>query len=149
MNIGRASKESGVNAKMIRYYEEVGLIEKAARSPSGYRSYRPCDVHTLRFIKRARDFGFSMEKIADLLALWRDRERASGDVKRLALEHVDALDTKIAKLQTMANALRHLAAHCGGDERPDCPIIETLAAEERPPDRLHKADRRERLGGRA
>jgi len=144
MNIGQASKESGVTAKMIRYYEDIGLIEKAVRTPSGYRSYRPCDVHTLRFIKRARDFGFSIEKISELLALWRDRDRASADVKKLAQEHVERLDSKVAELQAMADALRQLAEHCSGDHRPDCPIIKSLADEERHPDALRAASRSDR-----
>lgn len=149
MNIGQASKESGVNAKMIRYYEDIGLIEKAERSSSGYRNYRPCDVHTLRFIKRARDLGFSMEKISELLALWRDRERSSADVKQLALEHVERLDIKISELQIMANALRGLAEHCSGDHRPDCPIIELLAGEDRLSKSLQSARRNDRSAARA
>ena len=128
MNIGQAAKASGVSAKMIRYYEDIGLIAKAPRSAAGYRRYDEADVHTLRFIRRARDFGFTVEKISDLLALWRDRERASADVKALALEHVAVLEAKIDELQTMVDALRHLAEHCSGDERPSCPIIDSLAS---------------------
>jgi Cu(I)-responsive transcriptional regulator len=128
MNIGQASKASGVSAKMIRYYEQTGLIPKAIRSEAGYRNYSPSDVHTLRFIRRARDLGFSVEQIAELLALWRDRGRASADVKAVALSHVAGLKAKIAELQAMARTLEHLAAHCHGNDRPECPIIEDLAA---------------------
>lgn len=128
MNIGEAAEASGVSAKMIRYYEETGLIRKAARSASGYRHYDDADVHTLRFIRRARDLGFSVEQITALLALWRDRSRASADVKAMALEHVAELNRKIADLQSMARTLSSLAKHCGGDNRPDCPIIDDLAS---------------------
>ena len=128
MNIGRAAKASGVSAKMIRYYEEIELIAPAERSESGYRHYGEADVHTLRFIRRARDLGFSVEQISDLLALWRDRSRASAQVKAMALEHVAGLKQKIRDLQAMARTLSDLAEHCGGDERPDCPIIEDLAS---------------------
>jgi MerR family copper efflux transcriptional regulator len=137
MNIGQAAEASGVSAKMIRYYESIGLIPKTVRTETGYRVYSDKDVHTLRFIGRARDLGFSVEQIADLVSLWEDRDRASKDVKRVALEHVKALERKIAELQAMAGTLKHLARTCHGDERPDCPIIETLASDE-------VADRRRR-----
>ncbi len=127
MNIGQAAAASGVSAKMIRYYESIGLIPKAVRSEAGYRHYSDADVHTLRFIRRARDLGFSVEQIGELVGLWRDRERASADVKRIALEHVDALERKAAALQAMSRTLRHLAACCQGDARPDCPILDELA----------------------
>ncbi len=127
MNIGQAAKASGVSAKMIRYYEQTGLIPKAVRSDAGYRNYSPSDVHTLRFIRRARDLGFPVEQIAELLTLWRDRSRASADVKAVALGHVEALKAKIAELEAMARTLEHLAATCHGDDRPDCPIIGDLA----------------------
>ncbi|WP_408870179.1 Cu(I)-responsive transcriptional regulator [Elioraea tepidiphila] len=127
MNIGAAAKASGVSAKMIRYYEATGLIAKASRSDAGYRHYSETDVHTLRFIRRARDLGFTMEGIAELLALWRDRARRSADVKHVALAHVDALKRKIAELEAMAVTLSHLAAHCHGDDRPHCPILTDLA----------------------
>jgi Cu(I)-responsive transcriptional regulator len=130
MNIGQAAKATGVSAKMIRYYESTGLIPKAVRSEAGYRHYSEADIHTLRFIRRARDLGFSVEQIGELVGLWRDRERASADVKRMALEHVDALERKAAALQAMSRTLRHLAACCQGDTRPDCPILEELAAPE-------------------
>jgi Cu(I)-responsive transcriptional regulator len=127
MNIGEAASKSGVSAKMIRYYESIGLIPAVARTDSGYRLYSPDDVHTLRFIRHARDLGFSVEQIGELLALWRDRSRASAAVKRLALEHVAALERKIHELRSMAETLKHLADHCRGDQRPHCPIIESLA----------------------
>ncbi len=127
MNIGQAAKTSGVSAKMIRYYEQIGLIPEAARSNAGYRRYGATDVHTLRFIRRARDLGFSVEQIGELLALWRDRSRSSARVKAVAKSHVDGLKAKIAELQSMVRTLEHLADHCHGDERPECPILEDLA----------------------
>lgn len=127
MNIGQASKASRVSAKMIRYYESIGLIPKAIRSGAGYRHYTEDDVHTLRFIRRARDLGFPVESIGRLLELWRDRERASADVKEVALSHVRELRHKIADMQAMAKALQHLADNCQGDERPHCPILDDLA----------------------
>jgi len=126
MNIGQAAEASGVSAKMIRYYESIGLIPKTVRTEAGYRVYSDNDVHTLGFIRRARDLGFSVEQIGELVTLWRDRDRASTDVKRIALEHVDILERKARELQEMAATLRHLAKHCHGDERPECPIIEVL-----------------------
>jgi Cu(I)-responsive transcriptional regulator len=129
MRIGEAAEASGVSAKMIRHYEAVGLLPAAARRDSGYRAYEDGDVHRLRFIRRARDLGFSLAEIAGLLALWGDRGRASAEVKRLALAHVEALETKARDLSAMAATLRHLAAHCHGDERPECPILEELAGE--------------------
>ena len=133
MNIGQAAAASGVSAKMIRYYESIGLIPKTVRTEAGYRVYSDHDVHTLRFIRRARDLGFSVEQIADLVSLWRDRERASKDVKAIALEHVDVLERKIRQLQEMASTLTHLARNCHGDARPHCPIIEELANDEASP----------------
>lgn len=128
MNIGAAARASGVSAKMIRHYEETGLVPKAGRTVAGYRIYREADVHVLRFIRRARDLGFAVADISELLALWRDQGRASADVKRIALGHVAALERKIAELQGMADTLRTLAAHCHGDARPDCPILTDLDA---------------------
>lgn len=127
MNIGQAAKASGVSAKMIRYYESIGLIARAYRTDSGYRNYGDQDVHTLRFIRRSRDLGFTVEQIGELLALWNDRGRASADVKALALSHIAGLKAKIHELEAMTRTLEHLADHCTGDERPDCPIIEDLA----------------------
>jgi Cu(I)-responsive transcriptional regulator len=134
MNIAEAAAASGVSAKMIRYYEQIGLITPPARTMSGYRVYSENDVHTLRFVRRARDLGFTVEQMTDLLALWRERGRASADVKRIALDHVTALENKMRELKEMAEALKHLAANCHGDSRPDCPIIADLAghAEARP-----------------
>lgn len=128
MNIGQASKATGVSVKMIRYYESIGLIKAPLRTASGYRVYSDNDVHTLRFISKARDLGFSVDQMSDLLALWRDRSRASGDVKAIALEHVAALDEKAEALRAMSDTIRHLAEHCHGDDRPECPIIEGFAA---------------------
>ena len=127
MNIGEAASASGVSAKMIRYYEEVGLIAAPARTAAGYRVYAEADIHALRFIRRARDLGFTVEQISELMLLWRDRARASADVKRIALEHVGVLEAKMREIEEMAKALKHLAANCHGDSRPDCPIIAELA----------------------
>jgi Cu(I)-responsive transcriptional regulator len=127
MNIGEAARDSGVSAKMIRYYESIGLLPRAQRTDSGYRLYRDADVHTLRFIRRARDLGFSMEQISALLALWREPGRASADVKKLAQTHIDELETRAAQLMAMSRTLRHLAEHCHGDQRPECPILDDLA----------------------
>jgi MerR family copper efflux transcriptional regulator len=129
MNIGEASKASGVSTKMIRYYEQIKLIAPAHRSQSSYRTYADNDIHTLRFIRRARDLGFSVEQMKALLALWRDRKRASSDVKTFALEHVAELERKAAAIQEMIRTLRHLASHCHGDDRPECPIIDEIANE--------------------
>ena len=135
MNIGDAARASGVSAKMIRYYEDTGLIPPAARTAAGYRVYAEQDVHMLRFIRRARDLGFSVEGIRELLGLWRDRDRHSADVKRLALAHVAELRQKIRELEDMASTLETLAQHCHGNDRPDCPILSELAAPSEPPGR--------------
>jgi Cu(I)-responsive transcriptional regulator len=127
MNIGQAAKLSGVSAKMIRHYESLGLLPKASRTQSGYRQYGANDVHTLRFIRRGRDLGFGIAGIARLLELWHNRRRASEIVKRVALAHVDELATRIEEMKAMKRTLEHLAAHCHGDERPDCPILDDLA----------------------
>jgi Cu(I)-responsive transcriptional regulator len=127
MNIGEAARDSGVSAKMIRYYESIGLLPRAERTDSGYRVYREPDVHTLRFIRRARDLGFSMEQISELLALWREPGRASADVKKLAQTHIDELEARAAQLMAISRTLRHLAEHCHGDQRPECPILDDLA----------------------
>jgi Cu(I)-responsive transcriptional regulator len=127
MHIGEAAAASGVTAKMIRHYESIGLIGPADRTGSGYRSYEGEDVNILRFIKRARTLGFSIDDIRALLALWRDRSRSSADVKRVATARIAELDAKITELQGMRNALDHLARHCRGDSRPTCPILEDLA----------------------
>ncbi|MBI2257197.1 MAG: Cu(I)-responsive transcriptional regulator [Proteobacteria bacterium] len=127
MSIGAAAKASGVSAKMIRHYESIGLLPTAQRSNGNYRLYGEQDVHNLRFIHRARSLGFPLETIRELLALWRNRQRASGQVKKLALTHVESLEAKIREMQEMAAALKHLAHNCHGDDRPDCPILEGLA----------------------
>jgi MerR family transcriptional regulator, copper efflux regulator len=129
MNIGETARASGISAKMIRYYESVGLLPAPARTASGYRRYAEADVQTLRFLRRARSLGFSVAQMGDLLALWRDEHRASADVKRLALAHAGALEEKAKAIVEMSRALRHLAERCEGDHRPGCPIIEELAAE--------------------
>ncbi|MEO6013224.1 MAG: Cu(I)-responsive transcriptional regulator [Devosia sp.] len=127
MQIGEAAKATGVSAKMIRHYESIGLVPAADRRDSNYRDYSHHDLHRLGFIRRARDLGFSMDEIRDLLKLWADRARASSEVKVLAQSHVAALDAKIKLLQEMRNTLDHLVEACNGDHRPDCPIIESLA----------------------
>lgn len=126
-NISQAAAASGVTAKMIRHYEEIGLVPRAGRTAAGYRLYREPDVHTLRFVRRARDLGFSMKQIGTLLGLWSNRRRASAEVKRLALAHIAHLDARIAEMQAMRATLKALADHCHGDHRPDCPILDDLA----------------------
>lgn len=133
MNIGKAARASGVSAKMIRYYESTGLIAPAERTDSGYRAYGSTDVHVLRFIRRARDLGFPLPDIVRLLDLWRDRSRASVDVKRIAIGQVAKLRRKIIEMQEMAATLERLAAHCHGDDRPECPIMDDLSAKAEPP----------------
>jgi len=127
MNIGEASQASGVSAKMIRYYESTGLIDPARRTESGYRQYSEDDIQTLRFIRRSRDLGFSLERIKTLIGLWQDRSRHSADVKALANQYIAELDEDIRKLQSIRAQLAHLAACCHGDKRPGCPILEDLA----------------------
>ena len=127
MKIGQAAAAAGVSERMIRHYEKIGLIAAAARRDSGYRDYDERDVHTLRFIGRARDLGFPLEDIRTLLALWNDRERSSADVKSLALARAAELRRKARELDSMRRTLEHLARSCHGDERPDCPIIDDLA----------------------
>ena len=126
MNIGEAARESGVSAKMIRYHEETGLVPPAGRTGSGYRTYGPKEVQVLRFVRRARDLGFPMQKVAELLTLWRDRGRASADVKKLAREQVSALEARILAMEEMKATLEHLIHACHGDDRPDCPILSDL-----------------------
>lgn len=141
MNIGQAAAAAGLSAKMVRYYESIGLVAPAVRTESGYRVYGQDDVHTLRFIKRARSLGFSMEKTGELLQLWRDKSRASSDVKAVALEHVVDLERKIAELRGIADTLRHLAGHCHGDARPGCPILEDLSESHDAPAEKHPKTR--------
>ena len=127
LNIGAVAAQSGVSAKMVRHYESLGLLGTIARSEGGYRQYTMADMHSLRFIKRARDLGFSMKEIAQLIGLWHDRRRASARVKRIAERHVDELEQRIEALQSMQRTLEHLVACCAGDARPDCPILDDLA----------------------
>ena len=127
MRIGEAAKRSGMAARTIRFYEEAGLIEPAMRRESGYREFGDDDVRRLRFIHRARNLGFSIDEVGRLLSLWSDRERASADVKRLALEHVARVEAKMAELRSMRDAILHLAERCHGDDRPECPILDELA----------------------
>lgn len=126
MNIGKAAKQAGLSAKMIRYYESTGLLPNAGRSSSGYRQYTAEDLQRLRFIRRTRDLGFSLEEAGRLLALWRDRQRASADVKALAVEHIAALNHKIAELLELRDTLQGLVDHCQGDDSPQCPILDEL-----------------------
>ena len=126
MNIGEASKASSVSAKMIRYYEQIGLIPPADRTGAGYRAYSQADVHRLRFIRRARDLGFSVAEITDLLGLWNDTSRHSADVKRIAEAHIADLQQHIATMQHMVATLQALIDGCAGDERPECPILDDL-----------------------
>jgi len=126
MNIGQAATASGVSAKMIRYYESIALIPAGKRSEAGYRIYGDNDLHTLRFVKRARALGFSLDQIRDLLSLWQNKGRASADVKTIALGHVAELNQRIAELTEMRDTLQTLAGCCHGDDRPDCPILQSL-----------------------
>ena len=127
MDIGRASKESGVSVKMIRHYEAIGLLPKVARTFANYRVYGPNDVHVLRFVRRARDLGFSMDDIKELLSLWQNRSRSSASVKKIAGKHINELKAKIEELKSMVDTLEHLAKHCHGDHRPECPILDDLS----------------------
>jgi len=133
LNIGQAASASGVSAKMIRHYEGVGLLPEAHRTESGYRQYGESDVRTLRFIRHSRDLGFSLPEIAQLVSLWQDRNRPSREVKALARKHIEELDAKAQELLAMKSALEHLAHCCRGDDRPDCPIIDSLEADEPAP----------------
>lgn len=138
MNIGQAAKATQVSAKMIRHYESVGLLPEARRTDAGYRQYDDKDLATLRFIRQSRDLGFSLEQIRELLGLWHNRRRPSRQVKALAQAHIAELDSKLAELQAMKATLAHLVQCCHGDDRPDCPIIDTLASGT-PPGALNSA----------
>ena len=129
MNIGQASRATGVSTKMIRYYESVGLIRPADRTESNYRDFGDREINELRFVRRARTLGFSVDEMQQLLSLWRDRSRPSREVKVIAQQHIAALDRRIAEMQTMAGTLRELARCCAGDDRPDCPILADLSAQ--------------------
>lgn len=126
MNIGQAAAASGVTSKMIRHYESIGLLQPSPRTAAGYRTYGQASVHVLRFIKRARSLGFSLERIRVLLSLWQDKSRASSDVKRIASEHIAEMNVKIAELSAMRASLQTLVEHCRGNDRPDCPIIKGI-----------------------
>ncbi|MFW7377389.1 MAG: Cu(I)-responsive transcriptional regulator [Oligoflexus sp.] len=127
MNISQAAKAAGMNAKNVRHYEAQGIIPKASRTDKGYRLYSESDVHILRFVRQARSLGFSLTDIKKLLGLWRNKRRKSEDVKRIALQHIQELETKISELQAIKQALVNLSQHCHGDQRPDCPILDDLA----------------------
>lgn len=127
VTIGQAARLSGVSAKMVRHYESLGLLRAVSRTDSGYRQYSEAEVHTLRFIKRARDLGFSMEEIGELVSLWQNRRRASANVRKIARRHADDLAARIAAMQEMRKTLEHLIHCCQGNDRPECPILEDLA----------------------
>lgn len=135
LTIGEAAARSGVSAKMLRHYESLGLLPRVARTAAGYRLYGEREVHTLRFIRRARDLGFSIAEIAELLKLWQNRRRSSSDVKRIAQAHIADLERRLAKTQAMKQTLEQLVCCCQGDERPDCPILAGLADDDTPPAR--------------
>jgi Cu(I)-responsive transcriptional regulator len=126
-NVGEAARLSYVSAKMVRHYESLGLLPTVSRTDSGYRQYTDKEIHTLRFIRRARDLGFSMAEISELLKLWQNRRRSSSSVKRIASEHIAALDAKMAEMVAMRKTLQHLAHCCAGDDRPNCTILDELA----------------------
>lgn len=128
MNIGQASERSGVSAKMIRYYESVGLLPQAARRANGYRDYGEQDLAVLQFVRRTRDLGFSLEEVSALLTLWSNKKRPSRDVKRLAEAHISDLEKRIREMRTVIKTLRELASHCHGDDRSACPILDDLAS---------------------
>ena len=128
--IGTAAQRAGVSARMVRHYETLGLLAPVARTDGGYRQYTEPDVHALRFIRRARDLGFSIAEIATLLGLWQDKARASSHVKRIAQAHIDAMSQRIADMQAMQRSLQTLVQCCHGDDLPDCPILDDLAAEQ-------------------
>ena len=126
MNIGEVAAMSEVSSKMIRRYEEQGIIPKAGRSLAGYRQYSEKDVHVLRFVKRARELGFAMKDIKQLVGLWRNKSRPSAQVKSIALKHRTELEKKLKEIQAMLNTVNNLVEHCHGDDRPDCPILDEL-----------------------
>lgn len=127
MSIGEAARRAGVSARMLRHYESLGLLPHVARTDNGYRQYSAADVHVLRFIRRSRDLGFSMEEITTLLGLWQDQERTSASVKQIAQAHIETLEQRIAAMQAMQRSLQTLVQCCHGDDRPDCPILDDLA----------------------
>ena len=130
MNIGDVASASGISAKMIRHYESIGVIPRPSRSDAGYRRYQPADVQRLSFVRHARDCGFSTDEIRQLLSLWQDGKRSSRDVKRLAKDHLAQIEARVNELRLIADSLSHLVAHCHGDDRPECPILDALASNE-------------------
>lgn len=146
MNIGEAASATGVSAKMIRHYEEAGLLAAPRRTESGYRQYTASEVHTLRFIRQARDLGFSIAAIGELVGLWQNLGRPSRQVKALAQSHIDELDRKARELLVMKAALKHLVHGCHGDDRPECPILESLADQDSQPPKNARASRKTRRG---
>ena len=128
LDIGQAAKSSGVSVKMVRHYEAIGLLKEVGRTDANYRIYNHANVHTLRFIKRARTLGFSVDEIRELLSLWLNKSRPSAAVKKVAAGHMEDLRKKIAEMQSMVSTLQHLTHNCHGDSRPDCPILEDLAS---------------------
>jgi MerR family copper efflux transcriptional regulator len=130
-NIGQAARLSGVSDKMVRHYESLGLLPPVSRTDAGYRQYTDREVHTLRFVKRSRDLGFSMAEIAELLKLWQNRRRSSSDVRRIATTQIAALEQRIGQMREMKRSLEQLVASCQGDHRPDCPILDELGKEVR------------------
>jgi Cu(I)-responsive transcriptional regulator len=127
MNIGQAAQATGISPKMIRYYEGAGLLGRVRRSSGGYRTYDESDLHTLRFVRRSRDLGFTVQQIRELVSLWRNTHRSSATVKALAKKHMEELETKMEELAAMSRTLTHLSANCHGDDRPECPILDDLA----------------------
>lgn len=146
MNIGEAARRAGVTPKMIRHYESLGLLPKVHRTDAGYRVYTDSEVHTLQFIKRSRDLGFSIAQIAELLKLWQDRRRPSASVRKLAAQHVEELERKIRELESMRSTLGNLINHCHGNDRPDCPILEDLEGKEPTLGRAVEKKARQRRG---
>jgi Cu(I)-responsive transcriptional regulator len=144
MNIGQAARASGVSAKMIRYYESIGVVTPAHRTLAGYRRYEEADIHILRFIRQARQLGFGMDEIKDLLGLWRNPRRTSAQVKKLAQAHLAGLRTRIAELEAMAGTLQYLVDHCHGDHRPDCPILDGIDEGTSPPRPSHSGPKHSR-----
>jgi MerR family transcriptional regulator, copper efflux regulator len=133
VNIGQAAKVTGISAKTIRHYEAIGLMPRAARSESGYRRYQPSDLHLLKFVRQARAVGFSIADVKRLLALWQDRRRPAREVKRLAERQLTDIEARIGELEAIAGTLAHLVAHCRGDDRPECPILDAIAGADHAP----------------
>lgn len=147
MNISMAAEQSGVSAKMIRYYESIGLIEAADRRDNGYRDYGDTEVAMLQFVRRTRDLGFSLDEVASLLTLWRNRRRSSREVRRLAEKHLADIDARIADMRAVSRTLKRLVHACHGDDRPECPILDDLAAT--PPTTTTKHTRKPRPASKA